>query len=258
MPQFSRKSSIYSTAPLDSTRAVKRQGDNYGTLGSGLKRHMYSTGLASIASLAPNVYSANKILRFVRNDGVTNDVPPSATASNNYQTDKVMNGSRISNLQVKVAIKNTSATNSMILDVYVIILSFYDALVWDTINTSASLVSFDSTTVGPPDIRGQVDYRATSATRLLRNTYANFKHLQHYYKNVGQLIFTASDGGSNTQTFILRGVPEKCRRSQNGMFYGLVIHNDSDTNGAKTWTGEGTMEVSFEEYPTENRLPWLT
>ena len=138
MSFVNRKSSRYATR-----RSVSKYSKSYVQQSSGSRRHQFTAdftgpaGSTDATSLAANEYGIFDLARFQRtfDISVTADTEPTATASNNYQTSAVMNGSKIIRYQAKVRIENTG-TSTNYYDVYTMALSFYDALIWDTVSTS--------------------------------------------------------------------------------------------------------------------------
>lgn len=222
---------------------------NYTSLQSTTKRHQLQASLASFASILAGEYAPLPLIRFERNSGT----PPAATASNNYQNTQVFNGGSVRNFKCDIYAKSLSSTTTFKIDVYAVALSFYDALVWDTVISTACPVQF-SVAAGS---EGEVTNKAVSATLIAPNTIANYKFVQHYMKKIGSLILAPTDSGTTTATMTLKGVPPKCRRSNLGMFYGLYFHNDSSTNAAANFTGTLEYNISFDEIPSENPMPYL-
>lgn len=253
--QYRRPRVASQTRSISPTR---HQGSGYQTSGTGVWRHEYNTAITGIGSINPASFASVQLLRFVRSFGSAgqNDFPPSPTASNNFQSFNVFNGSRIENFEAKFNIKNISSTTAYDLDVYIIALSFYDALVWDTVLPSNSLVTFTSA-LGDPDNRGQVFIKSPTANLVTRNSFANYKINQHYMQKLGTIHLSPSDGTSGTAEFSLKELPMKVRRSQTGMFYAVIFANDSDVNNGSIFQGTGTAQVSFDEIPSENRLPYV-
>lgn len=240
------------------TRAPSGQ-KNYVSQQSGSKRHQY-TGLplGTPQTLTAGLYFNFPLLRFTRSAaGGTNDVPPSPTASNNYTTFEVFNGSKIVNYNGKIRIKNRASIGGY-LDIYVVAVSFYDVLVWNTLFPTACPFTFDTTTTGPADKRGEVGEKAITNTLIVDNTIKNYKFLQHYIKNIGTVFVTNEDGGNGGEVTIdINRIPSKCRRSQTGMAWYVLFHNNSDKNGSETLNLDATIDVSFEEIPSDNRLPYI-
>lgn len=226
---------------------------------SGAKRHQFQ-GLAigTPSALTAGLYFYFNMAWFYRSaPGATDDVPLSPTASNNYQSGAVMNGSKIVNYNAKIKIRNRGAISGY-LDVYQVAVSFYDVLIWNTLFPTACPFTFDTTTVGPADKRGEVNGKAITNTLVAKNTIKNFKFLQHYIQHKGTVFVTNEDGGNGGEVTInVNRVPPKCRRSQTGMYWGLIFHNDSDSNGTEALALDATYDVSFEEIPSDNRLPYL-
>ena len=113
-------------------------------------------------------------------------------------------------------------------------------------------VEFDELTANR---EGEVRFKSTHVT-WTDNVFKNFKGLQRNIKFLGTLFVSSEDGGSPEASFIIRGIPAKVRRSQTGMFYGLMFHYSSTKNSAATQTLDSSMDVNFAELPASNRLPY--
>lgn len=227
---------------------------------SGVKRHQFqSVAWGTPGTMLAGEYIGFDLAYFARSkSGATDDVPLSPTASNNYQSPAVFNGGKIRNFNAVIRLKNRGAIGGY-LDVYEVAVSFWDVLVWNTIFPTACPFTFDSTTVGPADKRGAIARKAITTTLVVENTIKNYKFLQHYMHKRGTLFLTNEDGGNGGEaTFTVNRVPPKCRRSQTGMYWGIILHNDADKNGSETLTLDATIEESFEEVPSENRLPYIS
>lgn len=228
---------------------------------SNSRRHEMSVGAfpvpGSFPALAAGEYFGHILCRFVRTfSGSLDDTPPTATASNNFQSASVMNQSKITNFRAKISIKNRSNIGGF-LGVYRVALSFWDAHIWNNKYTAECPVSMDTTTTGPPDLRGTVSAKAMSATLILKNNWNNFKGVQHYMEYLGDIQVPPEDGGNGGLIEIqLNGLPPKCRRSNEGMFYAYFFSNDSDQNGAETMQIDSTVDISFMETPSDNRIPF--
>lgn len=222
---------------------------NYGSLQTTTNRHQVQGVVSEFASMTAGLYAPLQLLAFRRNNGS----PLSPTASNNYQTSQVYNGGYIKNFKCDIYAKSLSSTVTFKIDVYAVALSFYDALVWDTVITTSCPVSF-SVAAG---FEGDVSAKTPSATLIAPNSINNYKFVQHYIKKIGSMILSPTDGGETTATMQITNVPPKCRRANLGMFYGLFFHNNSDTNAAATFTGTMEYQLSFDEIPSENVMPYL-
>ncbi len=254
-----QRTTRYSSSPANAGIYSHKKQYQSGGEGSGIRRHEVSyTPTGTPGALLPNEYLHTALAQFARSFTAADDGEPTATASNNFQTSQVMNGSRISNMKCVVNIANQSASQGAYVDVYMVACSFWDILVWDTIQTAYCPYTFDSTTTGPPDIRGAITAKAITAAIVLDNIYKSFKFIQRYMKKVGRVYVSASDGGKAEAQLVITDIPAKCRRSQTGMFYGLILHNDSTANNAATLNLDVTVDLSFIEHPTSNRLPFIT
>lgn len=233
---------------------------NYVPLQSGGRRHEFSTAAfpapAAFPALAAGEYFGHILCAFERTFGSGDDEEPTATASNNYQTPRVMNGSKIQNFQAKISIKNRSNIGGF-LGVYRIALSFYDALVWNTLISGSCPVTMDTTTTAP-DERGKVSTKTVTTTLVTKNNWNNYKTVQHYMEYLGDIQIPTEDAGnSGLVEIMVNDIPPKCRRSNTGMFYMYLFHNDSDQNGAETLQINSVADISFDEIPSDQRLPWV-
>lgn len=254
-----RRSSISVNPTSRSAYGANRGQKSYVSQQSGSERHEFqqlSTGTP--LTLTAGLYFFFTLLRFVRSaSGGTNDVPLSPTASNNFQTPNVFNGGKIINYNGKISIKNRGAVSGY-LDVYQVNVSFYDVLVWNTLFPTGCPFTIDTTTTGPADLRGRVDGKTITSTLIVKNNIKNFKFLQHYIKPMGSVFVSNEDGGNGGEVTInINRVPPKCRRSQTGMLWAIMFHNDSDKNGSETLVLDATLDTSFEVIPTDNRLPFI-
>lgn len=228
---------------------------------SNAKRHEYQATpdivVVGYPALAAGEYFGFTLARFRRTfSGATDDTVDTPTQSNNYQTPDVMNQSSISNHQAKFTIRNRSGIGGT-LSVYRVALSFWDAHTWNTKHPSFCPVTFDSTGTAP-DTRGTVSAKAVTTTIITRNAYNGFKGVQHYLDYLGEIEVPSEDAGNGGMvTLDVDGIPPKCKRANEGMFYAYFFHNDADKNGNETLQLDATVDVSFDETPTDNRIPWF-
>lgn len=222
---------------------------NYALQQTSTERHQLQGALAQFASIASGSYASLTLARFVRNSGTR----PTATASNNFQTTGVFNGGKISNFKCDIYAKSLSASTTFKIDVYAVALSFYDALVWDTVISTSCPVTF-SVAAGT---EGEVVAKTPSATLITPNNINNYKFVQHYIKKIGSFVLAPTDSGVTTATMSLRNIPAKCRRANLGMFYGLFFHNDASTNASAAFTGTMEYNISFDVVPSDTPLPYL-
>ncbi len=256
-PGGRRTSSSFARAGPGSGRAGIRS--QYTSEQTVKRRHEYQQNGPSYLnvanSLAPNEWIGFDLAKFHRTfSGSVADVDPTATASNNYQTSQVMNGSHIQNMKAKVTIKNLSTTGDFILDVYLVSMSFYDALTSQIVY--AGIIPHTMETSGTLD-RGNIDFSTPSGTNLLPNSINNYKGVQRLYHHLGSVELTQETGSSPNAEININHIPEKCRRSQTGMYYGIIISNSSAKNNALSLPYDSSLDVSFDEIPSAQRLPFL-
>ena len=199
-------------------------------------------------------YATSTLCKFRRSfDGSTSDGEPSATASNNYQTNGVMNGSKIGKFRAKVHLSAKGSSAGIYLDVYLTQTSFSDALYADAIYDSSCPVDFNNGT----DVwaQGEVGFKVPIIT-WTENNYKSFKGIQRITKFIGTVFLSSEDGGTPSAEFMISQLPAKCRRSQTGMFFGLMLHYSSTKNSEPTANVDASVDISFDEYPASNRLPF--
>ena len=105
------------------------------------------------------------------------------------------------------------------------------------------------------DVQGQVGFKSTHVI-WTENTYKNFKGLQRHISLLGTVALTSEDGGAPHAEFTIRGLPPKCRRSQTGMFYGLMYHYSSTKNTTAVADIQISVDTKFNEIPADNRIPF--
>lgn len=264
MPYRFTKSKFYARRPgqyskmSQKTRAggLGNRADNYSLNQTGGRRHEF---IVTPVRGNPLVWEPEALVAValgqMQRAFNTADEPPTPTAGNNYQAISVMNGSTIGNYKAKIRLSNNSGSTGAYIDVYTIELSFYEALIWDTVNAGGlAMCDFDQVTA---DRQGEVSFK-NPLPAFSANLYKNFKFTHHYMKHRGTIFLTTEDGGGTAQGEInFNIVPGKVRRMQTGAFWGVILHNDSVKNNSDTIDVTVSTEFSFMEYPTENRLPYI-
>lgn len=239
--------------------------DNYtDQKNTSIRRHEYSTILPFLSgsSKSPGSYGFLELLKFKRSFGGVTNGEPTATASNNYQTPEVMNGSRIVNynaeITLKMALSQLGSVSGAYLDVYEVCLSYFDAFLWNSIQPTACPVTFDSTTTVPADIRGEVASKTPTTTLIADNTIKNFTFIQHYMKKKGTVYLEGSlDNPASQVNITIDYIPPKVRRSNMGMYWALYFQNDANKNNSQAITVDASAEISFDEIPSDLKIPYL-
>ncbi len=262
MPYRTPGGSRYSGTSMRTLRrtnsTLNRQSD-YGYEQSGTLRHEFLAQHDSeftTSVLAAGDYQQIDMLRFKRTFTVSPDEPDTPTAGNNYQTPEVFNGSLIRDYSRVLKITSREATNndtvkSFTLDIYQLVYSFFDAHTYEAFSLTAGLgnvVEFDNS----GNDAGEVNFVSTHPT-FTSNTVKNSKFLQRYIQLIGRVEIPVGQ----TVKLNINRIPPKVRRANSGMFWGLIIHNDSITNDANGFGGAISTETSFKELPSDNRLPFL-
>ncbi len=221
---------------------------------SAVRRHevIASFGLDAITL---GDYATLDLCRFRRTFGAGIDDEPSPTASNNFQTADVMNGSKIDQFEATIKLASKSGSTAQYFDVYAFEYSFSDALWLETLYNVHTPTEFNHLG-GAPNVQGQVNFKAVHVT-FSQNNFKNFKGMQRHIKHLGTVYLSTNDGGSTSAEFTIRGLPAKCRRSQTGMFYGLIFHLSTEKNSIANASVTESVEIKFRETPSSNRLPFV-
>ncbi len=252
-----RKSRVYTQGLSTSSRGQNRQIGNYQSARTGIRRHEYEIAAPDIGShisLVVNDYWITTLAQFERSFDATADGLPTATDGNNFQTKLVMNGSRIGNMNSTIRLKNKSSSQPATLTVYEIALSWYDANTFDTLDGTNSPFSLATAAVGA---QGDVTLKTTNITRFTENIVKQSMFREHFLRKIGSITLGNTDQASSTADLTIRQIPRKCRKSQTGMYFGYAFVNDSAKNGGLILDFEYSLENNFDEFPSDNRVPWL-
>ncbi len=228
---------------------------DYGTQQTGNWRHEFNSQLEG-TSINTGEYVEVPLLRFARSFSGVADTPPTPTASNNYQTARVFNGSKIVGFNAKLNIRSNegvpvaggTAIQTFYFDIYEIATSFFDAHTWNGLASTLCPVDFDTSATD----EGEVDFKSTPIS-LTDNTQKNSKFSQHYMRKIARVQVEPG----KAVTLNINRIPAKCRRANSGMFWGLIIHNENNINDSNQFDGTVWYETCFLEIPSEHRLPWI-
>lgn len=229
--------------------------DNYRSLGTTAWRHDFSESNPDIgapAALLGLDYFACTLYRFKRSFSATPDTPPTPSSGNNFQNTDIFNGSHIAEHKALIRLTNKSTTDPATLTVYKVCWSFYDAYVQALLTGTQPL---DMNVSSP--YQGEVYWNSVTPGAMSENTILNSKFHQHFYEKIGEITLSQEGSGKETIELEFSGVPSKTKRSQTGMFYGLIFANDSDKNEGRTLSLDYSKLNHIIEVPSENRLPWL-
>ena len=245
-----------------SSSYIGRLPANYGGQQTGGIRHEASFATDGFEGTVPSMLPSGEYfiienMKMRRSfSGTDDDTPNTPTVSNNLASVDIMNGSSASNFTSNIRIKNEDTNDTVTLDVYNIALSWYEALIWDTINTNGSPLSFN-VAVATPDQRGNVTAKLAQASEISVQDWNNLKFQQHYMQHLGAVTIGNADG-NNVIEFRQSRIPPKCRRSQTGMYWATLFLFDSTKNDQATATLNVNQELKFDEHPSDQRLPYLT
>lgn len=224
---------------------------------TGVKRHQYNSAVLGSGAIATGLYQIIPIVQMKRTFTVNNDEEDSPTQGSNYETPDVMNGSYVTNFDTTLHIHNKTNTNSGWLTVYEIALSYYDALIWNTLMPSNCPVQFDTASVGPPDHRGEVTIKTPSLNLIDEDVIKSHRFQQRYIRELGKVYVPHWNEGGKVD-IKLNDIPSKCKRVQQGTFYGIVLFNDPVVNSSASVVATTSMENSFDEIPSSNRFAYLS
>lgn len=254
---FRRRSSTRYTAfpaNMNVLGSVRNSTRNYKSEGTGSRRHEFIAPVTELASIDLGDYAPVNLVKMTRSFGSGDDEPPTATASNNYQTASTFNGSTVRGFQAKIKATNTGSGNGVYLDVYMVVTSFSDALWLNSVYPSESPIGM-TTTGGTPDQDGEVFFKGSHVI-WSENVYKNFKGLQRNIFHLGTMFISSEDGGTPSAEFLINQLPPKVRRMQTGAFFGLFFHYSSTKNSAATATVDASVDIKFDEIPASNRIPF--
>lgn len=235
----------------NTTGNIGSTGRNYVSEQSGTKRHEFIGKIPQLEQITLGDYAELTLLRFRRSFGAGADDVDTPTASNNYQTPDLMNGSKAVDYSCDVKIASTNK-NSTYLDVYSIVTSFGDMEYANVIYPNEYPVEMLSDAANNS---GTTRFKSPHPT-WTENTFKNFKGIQRTIHQLGTLYLSSEDGGSTGAQFKIQGLPPKVRRANSGMMYALMFHYSFDKNSDMTATFDPTAEIKFKEIPTENRIPF--
>ena len=168
-----------------------------------------------------------------------------------------MNGSRIVDFRAKISLLNTSGADGCYIDVYLTQVSFWDVLVWNSVIPSECPLEM-TTTIGTNDKRGNINWKTPLSNYVSDNQYKTRKTTQHYMKKMGTVYMTANDGGNNSAEILIPYLPDKCKRANLGMQFGVILHNDAIKNNGRTLSVEANLDRTMNEIPdVQYRLPYV-
>ena len=254
---FRRRSTTrYSAFPANQNilGSVSNSTRNYKSEGTGSRRHEFISAVSEMKSMALGDYAPVNLVNMKRTFGSSDDEPPTATASNNFQTSQTFNGSTVRGFQAKINCTNVGSSSGSYIDVYIVVTSFADALWLNTVYPSESPIGM-TTAGGTPDNDGEVFFKGTHVI-WTENTYKNFKGIQRYIHHLGTMFVSSEDGGTPSAEFTINQLPAKVRRMQTGAFMGLFFHYSSSKNSDPSIDLDCSVDIKFDEIPASNRIPF--
>ena len=253
MPRFTRSRFKTFPATQNLTGSPPGSGRDYRSEQTAQRRHEFIAKIPGLQGITLGAFATVDLAQFHRSFGDPDiDDPPTATASNNYQSANVMNGSAIKNFSAQFKFMNTGSSEGFYVDVYEVITSFSESLYMNQVYNTECPIEFLSS---PGNAQGNVQFKDVLPT-WTENIYKNFKGLQRNIHFLGTVFVSSEDGGTPEASFIVSRLPGKCRRSQTGMFYGMMFHYSSTKNTAATASIEASVDISFDEIPSSERVPY--
>lgn len=256
MPRIPGGSRGYAAAPGGGTISPGNPSNlqRFSTPTSSVRRHQFQSGATYPGAgvlITQQVYAYIELLKFERTFTAAADTPDTPIANtSNYPTPKVFNGSKIQNFSANILLRNETPNTPVYLDVYMDTLSFYDALVWNTIYSAACPVGSGNFTLGSIN-GGEVTMKAPVVGLVDDQTINDSKFLQHYIKPIGTIVVPPIDSGGVAEVNLTM-IPDKCRRSQTGMHWAIYFANDALKNqGDKSV--RITADINFDEIPSSAR-----
>lgn len=218
-----------------------------------------NTGSAN--ALTTNNYFASNMLSTVMSfNATTPDTPPIDEptfnpVSNVILGSNIFNGSRVEDGSYSkiIRLKNNDAVTRY-LDLYQVTLSFLETTDWVTIMGAGQVpIGQQITGINAGDIVAD----APTSGVIDAVNYKNFLTHQHYMQKIGTIELGAAASGENTVTLEYTDVPAKCKYGNYGMVWRLFFHNDFNKNGVTTLNISYNDELSFNEIPSDYRIPFI-
>lgn len=252
IPGSARGTSVYGGSTTPSMGPLSPGRQMYQNSSGPVWRHTYQAGASYTTATLIEIgkYALMPLAYFRRTFGSpTADVPPTPiNYTNNYATPACFNGSRLDKFQGKITLKNESA-NQLYLDVCMIAVSFYDALVWNTVWAAASPINFVNT-LGAVD-GGHITQKAIGLGFMDMTTIRDSTFIKRFVTYMGTITVPAVNAGGIAEININQ-IPAKCRRVNQGMYWGLAFCNDGlKNNGDVSCRIVGNFD--FLEYPAASR-----
>ena len=180
----------------------------------------------------------------------------SLMGSKRYATTSVQEGSTVHNLHLEIQIQPKTLSSSAICDFYTgrIMTSFHDirgdqiyGLTPDTVDGKVKI----SDEAGSPTataVSGStgIDNNPHQQNSMTKDTFDNGDVIKHWWKNIRKNVLY---GGQPILYDKWEKVPAKVKRSNNGMFYGLVIMNDATATTDDTDVLRVQIKEQFTEIP---------
>lgn len=256
MPRIPGGSRGYAAAPGGGTISPGSPTDlqRFQNPTSSVRRHQFHVGATypgAGTTITQQIYAYINLLSFERTFGAGADTPDTPIANtSNYPTAKVFNGSRIGNYSASIQLRNETPNTPVYLDVYMVALSFFDALVWNTVYAAACPVASGNFALGSIQ-GGEVTQKAPAVGLVDYQTINDSTFLQRFIKPMGTITVPPIDSGGVAQVNLSR-VPGKCRRSQTGMFWAIYFANDALKNQGDKAV-RIVADIDFDEIPSAVR-----
>lgn len=258
MPGYSGGSSYGRVRNYSRSKTMQTGGTVYQKGGANfeVKKHVKTR----IIEIEPSKTAIIPLLHYNAEEplGVAIDASSKVTAQGTkiYQTTAVQDGSSVRNLHLEIQIQPKTLSSSAILDFYTgrIITSFHDLKGDQIYGLEASTTTEGKATFTDEAITGTPTTVEVSATNgvenpvpvnpMVKSLFDQGDVIKHWWKNMRKNVIY---GGQPVLYNAWEKVPAKCTRSNPGMFYGLIIMNDS----AATSDDTDVLRVEIKEHFTE-------
>jgi hypothetical protein len=191
--------------------------------------------------------------------GVSIDASSKVTAQGTkiYQNTGVQDGSTVRNIHLEIQIQPKTLSSSAILDFYTgrITTSFHDLKGDQIYGLKASSVTDGKAAFTDEDATSETVAEISPANGqdgvitvnpMVKSLFDQGDVIKHWWKNIRKNVIY---GGQPVLYSNWEKVPAKCTRSNPGMFFGLILMNDSTSTDDDTDVLRVEIKESFTEIP---------
>ena len=222
-----------------------------------VKKHV----ITRIINIEPSKTAIIPLLHYNATEslGVAIDASSKVTAQGTkiYQNTGVQDGSTVRNIHLEIQIQPKTLSSSAILDFYTgrITTSFHDLKGDQIYGLKASSVTDGKATFTDENASSETTQEVSPANGqdgtitvnpMVKSLFDQGDVIKHWWKNIRKNVIY---GGQPVLYSAWEKVPAKCTRSNPGMFYGLILMNDSTSTDDDTDVLRVEIKESFTEIP---------